>query len=107
LEQYREIPIQREQHALAMAWTTNKLFLGHTVDYEMHDLASAFHSQATTLFTREHSRPHILVMPDELLLVSGIVGIFVNFEGQITRGSIAWSDTPLVCATCVLSMCAC
>lgn len=70
LELYREVPVQREG-ALAIAWTTRKLFLGHTVDYEMHDLSSPYQTQMTTLFTMPHSRPHILVMPDELLLVSG------------------------------------
>ena len=31
-----------------------------------------------------------------VVVVVPVVGIFVNFEGQITRGSIAWSDVPLV-----------
>mgnify|MGYP005995456009 CR=1 FL=1 len=89
---FMTIPLQENQLGQQMKWTKRRCFIGTGTEYLAFDLNSKL---PQPWFTLDNSPAQIICTDEDLLLVSGRVGVFVDFEGQITRGSIAWGSPPV------------
>lgn len=107
LAPYASLPLLEQHQGQLMTWTGRRLFLGGPQEYSVHDPSLAAppgqqppHISYQTLFPLNGGRPSLLPLPTEVLLVSGIVGVFVDHMGAITRSSITWSKPPRSLAYC-------
>ena len=91
-EPFLTIPLQENQLGQQMEWTERRCVIGTTQEYISFDLTTRIPQQ---LFALDNSPAQIICTHEDLLLVSGRVGVFVDYESRITRGSITWSSPPL------------
>ena len=86
---FLSVPLLEAQLSPRMEWAMNRCFLGTSTNYLAVDLTTG---QIQQLFALpQNGRPLMACTQEDILLVSDQVGVFVDFQGKITRGSISWS----------------
>ncbi|KAJ5073161.1 cnh domain containing [Anaeramoeba ignava] len=79
---------------IAIEWYGNSIFVGYQRGYRLISVSAG---DVKEMFALSRAKPHIIFLSDskEFLLVDDKVGVVVTLRGEPSRGSVAWSDTPI------------